>query len=43
MANQDGNNIVVFRINPETGLLQAVGSPVELNSPVCVKMPSVVR
>ena len=43
VANQDGNNIVVFRINPETGELRGVGKPVELASPVCVKMPRQMR
>ena len=38
VANQDGNSLVVFRINAETGQLTPTGSRVEVPSPVCVKM-----
>jgi 6-phosphogluconolactonase len=37
VANQDTDNIAIFRINPKTGLLTAVGKPVSVPSPVCLK------
>jgi 6-phosphogluconolactonase len=36
-ANQDSGNIVVFRINPDSGRLTPTGQVVEVPSPVCVK------
>ena len=35
-ANLPGNNVAVFRINPETGGLTSVGKPVEMPSPSCI-------
>ena len=37
VANQDTNNIVVFRINPNTGRLTPTGQNVHVPSPVCLK------
>ena len=39
-ANQDTDSIVIFRINPKTGKLTEVGKPVQVPSPVCLKMVS---
>lgn len=36
-ANQNSNSIVVFRIDAKTGKLTAVGDPIAVGSPVCVK------
>lgn len=36
-ANQNSNSIVVFRIDGKTGKLTALGEPIEVGSPVCVK------
>jgi len=36
--NQDSNSIVVFRIDLKTGGLTQVGEPVEIPSPVCIRM-----
>lgn len=38
VANQKTNNIVVFKRNKETGLLQATLQQIEVPSPVCLKM-----
>jgi len=38
VANQNSNNIIIFRINNQTGLLTATGQPVGIPSPVCLKM-----
>ncbi|MDH4092291.1 MAG: lactonase family protein [Cyclobacteriaceae bacterium] len=38
VANQDSDSIVMFRINPKTGKLIAVGKPVKVPSPVCLKL-----
>ncbi len=35
-ANQDTNNIVVFKIDPATGKLTPTGQQLEVGSPVCV-------
>jgi 6-phosphogluconolactonase len=35
-ANQDTNNIVIFRIDPGTGRLSPTGQVLEVQSPVCV-------
>ena len=35
-ANMPGNNIVVFRIDPQTGGLTSLGQPTSLNSPSCI-------
>lgn len=37
-ANMPGNNVVVFRINPETGELKAVGEPASLPMPSCIRI-----
>jgi 6-phosphogluconolactonase len=37
-ANQNGKNVVVFRINQQTGLLTDSGKKIELPAPVCLKM-----
>jgi 6-phosphogluconolactonase len=36
-ANQDSNNIVVFRIDHKTGHLTPTGESVQLSSPVCLR------
>lgn len=40
-ANMPGNNVAVFRINPETGGLQSVGEPIEMTSPSCIMILSI--
>ena len=35
-ANQNSNNVVVFRIDPKTGRLTATGQVLEIPSPVCL-------
>jgi len=35
-ANLPGNNVAVFRIDPQTGGLQSVGPPVSMPSPSCI-------
>ncbi|MCA9022088.1 MAG: lactonase family protein [Planctomycetaceae bacterium] len=35
-ANMPGNNVVVFKIDNETGKLTPVGDPVEITSPSCI-------
>ncbi|MBM3457824.1 MAG: lactonase family protein [Armatimonadetes bacterium] len=35
-ANMPGNNVAVFRIEPETGRLSPAGTPVEVKSPSCM-------
>lgn len=35
-ANQKTGNVVVLRIDPETGIPQGTGKSVEIPSPVCV-------
>jgi 6-phosphogluconolactonase len=37
VANQDGNDLVVLRIDPETGALATTGRRVAVGGPVCVK------
>lgn len=37
-ANMPGNNVVVFRIDAATGALKAVGEPVSLPSPSCIRL-----
>jgi 6-phosphogluconolactonase len=41
VAAQNGKNVVVFRIDPKTGLLTDSGKKIELPAPVCLKMTSV--
>ena len=36
-ANQDSANVVVFRIDPQSGRLTSTGNTLEVPSPVCVK------
>lgn len=38
-ANMPANNVVVFRIDPQTGGLSPVGQPVSIPSPTCIMMP----
>jgi 6-phosphogluconolactonase len=37
VANQSGNNVISFRIDPKSGELTPTGSSVEVGSPVCVR------
>ncbi|MDT4877380.1 6-phosphogluconolactonase [compost metagenome] len=37
VANQDTDNVVIFERNPETGLLRATGTEIQVSMPVCVK------
>jgi 6-phosphogluconolactonase len=37
VANRDTDNIVVFKINPVTGLLKATGQEIHVPNPVCLK------
>jgi 6-phosphogluconolactonase len=41
VAHQDTDTITMFRINPKTGLLTAVGKPASVPSPVCLKYLSI--
>jgi 6-phosphogluconolactonase len=38
VANQDSSNIILFKINQQTGLLTPWGQPLEVPNPVCLKM-----
>ncbi len=38
VANQNTNNIVIFKRNKETGLLQQTGKQIEVSMPVCLQM-----
>ncbi|HEX8358199.1 MAG TPA: beta-propeller fold lactonase family protein [Segetibacter sp.] len=38
VANQDSNNIVIFKRNKATGLLTETGKQIEVSMPVCLKM-----
>ncbi len=38
IANQNTNNIVIFKRNKQTGLLTATGEQIELPKPVCLQM-----
>ena len=35
-ANLPGDNVAVFRIDPETGRLTSVGQPVAVTKPSCI-------
>jgi len=35
-ANMPGNNVVVFKIDPENGALTAIGDPIEVPMPACI-------
>ncbi len=37
-ANMPGNNVAVFRINPESGTLLSAGSPIDIPSPSCIRI-----
>jgi 6-phosphogluconolactonase len=37
VANQDSDNILVFRINPKTGMLSVTPNTVTVGNPVCLK------
>jgi 6-phosphogluconolactonase len=37
-ANQDSDTINIFKINSKTGMLTAIGKPVNVPSPVCLKL-----
>ena len=41
VANQNGKNVVVFKIDQQTGLLTDTGKKIELPAPVCLKMTPV--
>ena len=38
VANQDDDTITMYRVNAKTGKLSAVGKPVKVPSPVCLKI-----
>lgn len=38
VANRDTDNIVVFKINPQTGLLKDTGKQLHVPNPVCLKL-----
>ena len=38
VANQDSDNIVIFKRNAQTGLLQATDRQIRIGNPVCLKM-----
>ncbi len=38
VANQDSDNIVIFKINKQTGLLKQTGEEIHLSRPVCLQM-----
>lgn len=38
VANQDSDNIVVFRRHPNTGMLTATGQELSISKPVCLQM-----
>lgn len=37
-ANMPGNNVAVFRIDPQSGRLQSAGTPVAMPSPSCIML-----
>ena len=37
VANRDTDNIVLFSIDPATGLLNATGKEISIPNPVCLK------
>ncbi|HEY8970092.1 MAG TPA: lactonase family protein [Puia sp.] len=43
VANQRSDNVVIFRIDPATGLLKATGQQLSIPAPVCLKMTAVGR
>jgi 6-phosphogluconolactonase len=38
VANRDSDNIVIFKINGQTGLLKATGIRINIPNPVCLKL-----
>ena len=38
-ANMPGKNVAVFRIDSKTGTLTSVGSPLNITSPSCIRIP----
>lgn len=38
VANQESSNIVIFRRNRQTGMLEPTGKQIEVPNPVCLKM-----
>jgi 6-phosphogluconolactonase len=40
-ANQNGKNVVIFRIDQQTGLLSPTGKQLDIPAPVCLKMTAV--
>ncbi|MBS1598089.1 MAG: lactonase family protein [Bacteroidetes bacterium] len=38
VANQQSDNVVIFSINQQTGLLKATGRQIKIPNPVCLKM-----
>ncbi len=38
VANRDTDNIVIFKINQQTGLLETTGRQIEVPNPVCLKL-----
>ena len=36
-ANQNSNDVVVFKVNKDTGLLTDTGTRLTVNKPVCLK------
>ena len=41
VANQEGNNIVIFKVDKKTGLLSPLPTQIEVPKPVCIKWASV--
>lgn len=41
VANQNGSNVVIFKIDPQTGLLNPTGKQLSIPAPVCLKMTPV--
>ena len=37
VANQDSDNVIVFKRNKTTGLLTDTGNKIEVGNPVCLK------
>ena len=37
-ANMPGKNVVIFRIDPQTGALQPIGEPLAVPSPSCIRV-----
>lgn len=41
VANQASNDIIIFKLNPDSGLLTPTGKKIEVEKPVCLKFASV--